>query len=167
MSAPEPVKKRRAIALAIAHAAQPAHAVVHDHAAGDLAGPLQVVLRAGRDVVEDDLLGDRARQQHLDPAFQLALRHQIAIVVGALHRVAERRQAARDDRHLVHRIGVRQAVGHQGMPAFVIGDALLLVDVDDALPLLQAGHDPLDPFVELVHADRCSCLCGRPTAPPR
>ena len=44
----------------------------------------------------DHFLGDRAGQQHLDAAFQLALRHQVAIVLGPLHRVAQRRQAARE-----------------------------------------------------------------------
>ena len=61
------------------------------------------------------------------------LRHQIAIVLGPLHRVAQRRQAARNDRHFMHRIGVRQAVGDQGMAAFVIGDAQFFVVVDDPL----------------------------------
>ena len=83
-------QERRAIALAIVHAAQPAHAVIHHHAAGDVAGPFQIVLRAGRNVVEDHFLGDRAGQQHLDAAFQLALRHQVAIAFGPLHRVAQR-----------------------------------------------------------------------------
>ena len=40
-------EKRRAIAFAIIHAAQPAHAVFHHHAAGDFGRALQVVLRAG------------------------------------------------------------------------------------------------------------------------
>ena len=37
-------QKRRAAALAEVHLAQPAHAEVHHHAAGDLGGPFQVVL---------------------------------------------------------------------------------------------------------------------------
>ena len=52
------------------------------------------------------------------------------------------------------RVRVGQAVGDQGVAAFVVGDALLLVLVDDALLLFQAGGDALDPFVELLHADR-------------
>ena len=53
-----------------------------------------------------------------------------------------------------------QAVGHQGVAAFVIGDALLFVLVDDPLLLFQAGGDALDPFVELVHADGRFALAG-------
>ena len=61
-----------------------------------------------RDVVEDHFLGDGAGQQHLDAAFQLALGHQVAVLLGPLHRVAQRGQAAGNDRDLVDRIGVRQ-----------------------------------------------------------
>src|SRR5437588_550616 len=41
-----------------------AHAVFGDHRAGDLAGALDVVLGAGRRVVEDQLLGRAPAEQH-------------------------------------------------------------------------------------------------------
>ncbi len=102
----------------------------------------------------------RAGQQHLDAAFQFALRHQVAIALGPLHRVAQRRQAAGNDRDFVHRIGVGQAVGHQGVAALVIGDAQLFVLVDDPLLLFQAGGDAFDAFVELGHADGRFAFAG-------
>ena len=46
-------------------------------------------------------------KQHLDAAFQFALRHQVAIVFGALHGVAQGRQAAGNDRDFVNRVGIR------------------------------------------------------------
>ena len=102
-----------------------------------------------------------AGQEHLDAAFQLALRQQIAVAFGPLHRVAQRGQAAGNDRNLVHRIGVGQAVGDQGVAAFVIGHALLFVGVHDPLPLFQPGGDALHAFVELLHADRRLACAGR------
>ena len=56
-------QKGRPAALAIVHPAQAAHAELHDHAAGDFGGALQIVLRAGRHVVENQLFGHRAAQQ--------------------------------------------------------------------------------------------------------
>ena len=93
-------------------------------------------------------------QEHLNAALQLALRHQVAVAFGPLHGVAQRGQSAGNDRDLVDGIGVGQAAGHQGVAAFVVGDALLLVDVHHALLLLQARRDPLHALVELVHGDR-------------
>ena len=64
--------EHRVPALAITGPAQTAHAVVHDHAAGDLRGPFQVVLGPRGDVAENHFLRQGARQEDLDAAFQLA-----------------------------------------------------------------------------------------------
>ena len=108
-------KEHRPAALPVRHPAQTAHAVVHDHAAGDLRGALEVVLGPGGDVAVDDFLGHRAGQEDLDAALQFALRQQVAVAFGPLHRVAQRGQPAGNDRNLVHRVGVRQAGGDQRM----------------------------------------------------
>ena len=84
--------KRAAIAFAIVDAAQPTHAEIHHHAAGDFGRPLEVVLRAARHVVEDHFFGHRAAQEHLDAALELALGHQEAVLLGPLHRVAQSSQ---------------------------------------------------------------------------
>src|SRR5262249_11147353 len=98
------------------HAPQPAHAELGDHAPGDVVGLLDVAGRPGGDlVVEDDLLGDGAAQADLDLALQLRARHQVAVVVGAAQDVAADADAARDDRDLVHRVGVGQRAGDQGV----------------------------------------------------
>ncbi len=54
----------------------------------------------------------------------------------------------------MHRIGVGQAVGHQGMSAFVIGHALLFVGMHHPLPFFQSGDDSLHSLVELRHGHR-------------
>ena len=82
------------------------------------------------------------------------LGEQIAVAFGPLHGVAQRGQAPRNDRNLVYGIGVGQTGGHQGVGAFVIGHALLLVGVHHPLPLFQPGRDALHAFGELLHAHR-------------
>ena len=151
----------RAPALAIAGPAQAAHAVVHDHAAGDFRGPLQVVLGPRGNVAVNHFFRQGACQENLDAAFQLALREQIAVAFGPLHRVAQGGQAAGNDRNLVDGIGVRQAGGNQGVGTFVIGDALLLVGMHDPLPLFQSGRDAFHAFGEFLHADRLLAGPGR------
>ena len=51
------------------NAAQPAHAELRDHRAGDAVGVLQVAGGAVGDFAVDDLLGDRAAQSDLDAGF--------------------------------------------------------------------------------------------------
>ena len=110
----------------------------------------------------------RAAQQHLDAAFQLALRHQEAIVLGPLHRVAERGQAARNDRDLVDRIGVRQRRGDQRVARLVIGHAQLFVLLHDAAFLFEAGAGRARrASLKSAIVDELACPCGRPAGPLR
>ena len=71
--------------------------------------------------------------QYLNPAFELRLRHQKSIALRTLHGVTQGRNAAGNDRHLMNRVGVRQAVGDEGVTAFVIGYAVLLILIHDPL----------------------------------
>ena len=157
-------QERRPRALAIAHPAQAAHAEVHDHAAGDVGGAFQVVLGAGRDIVKHHFFRDGAGQQHLDPALQFRLGHQEPVALGALQRVAQGRHTARDDGHLVHRVGVGQRAGDQRMSGFVVGDAVLFVVAHHALFLLQPRRHAFHAFVELRHARPRTAPCARPAA---
>ena len=50
------------------------------------------------------------------------------------------RHAARDDGHLVQRIGVRSQRGHQRVSGFVIRGVLLLFVADDQALALDAHH---------------------------
>ena len=154
-------EERRAVAFAEVHPPHPAHAVFHDHRPGDPAGPFEVVLGPSRDVGVDHLLGDRPAEEHLDPALEFALGEEVAVILGALHRVAEGGEAAGDDRDLVNGIGVGERKGHQRVGRFVVGDTALLVLVDDPLLLLEPGRHPLDPLVELLHADGGLVVAGR------
>src|SRR5690348_7826259 len=95
------IDERIAIALAVVDAAHPAHAVIHDHAAGDLGGPLEIVAGAGADVAEDKLFRERASKSDLNAGDELAPSDDVAISLWALLHIAERAQATRNDRDLV------------------------------------------------------------------
>src|SRR6266496_5469373 len=64
------------------------------------------------------------------------------------------RPATRDDRDLVDRVGVRQCVPDQRVPALVVGDDLaLFLGQQDALAL-RAGHHPVDGLLQRPHGDQ-------------
>ena len=114
------------------------HAVAHDHAARDVGRLGEIVGGAGREVAEDELLGRPAAEQHRHLVLQLFARHQEAVLGRALDRVAERADAARDDRDLVHRIGAGQRQRDQRMAHLVIGDDLALLRVEQAVASSRA-----------------------------
>ena len=72
---------------------------------------------------------------------QLVARHQVAILGRPLDRVAERADAARDDRDLLHRVDAGQRHRDQRMAHLVIGDDLALVRIEHAVALLESGDD--------------------------
>ena len=69
----------------------------------------EVVGRAGGEVAEHEVLGGAPAEEHRQLVLELLARHQVAVVGRPLHRVAERADPARDDRHLVHRVACRGA----------------------------------------------------------
>ena len=127
----------------------------------------QVVVCAGRHLVEHELLRGPAAEQHVDLAEQLVAGHQVAVVGGQLLGVAERRDAARDDRDLVHLVGARGECGDQRVAGLVRGDDLALLRVDQPVLLRQAGDHAVDRLVEVAHVDRGLAACAPPAARPR
>jgi hypothetical protein len=69
---------------------------------------------------EEDCRASAAEHCHL--VLQLFAGHQETILRGALDRVAERADAARDDRHLVNRIGPGKRQGNQRVAHLVMRD---------------------------------------------
>ena len=121
--------------------------------ARELARLAQIVVRAGRHLVVDQLFGDAAAQQRRDLVLQLALRHQEAVLRRRLQRVAQRRDAARDDRDLLDAFARRAGQRHDRVPQLVMGDALLLGGGQHAVLLLEPRHDALDRLLQLGHPD--------------
>ncbi len=96
----------------------------------------------------DHDLGRATAQHHGEALPELVLRHQVAVFLGHLHRVAERALGGGDDAHLVHLIGVGKHLRDQGVPAFVERDLPSHVLAQRRVAL-QAGHDPLDGVLEV------------------
>ena len=109
------------------------HAVARDHFHCDLGRTLQVVGSAGRHLsVKDQRFRGASAHQHGDAVFQLLASQQKAILGRPLHRIAERADAARNDRHLVDRIDARQGRGDQRMAHLVMGDTAAFRRAEDA-----------------------------------
>ena len=66
-----------------------------------------------------------------------------------MHREAQR-PAARDDRNLVHGIGVRQAACGQSMATLVIGRPFSILVINDPRMLRQAGDDTINGLFKLI-----------------
>ena len=128
------------------------HAVLRDHGAGHLGGALQVVAGAGGHIVAEDLLGDAAAHEHRQLVAHLAHRVEDLVLLGDGQGVAQRAAAA-DDADLVHRIGLRQQVAHQGMTAFVVRDGVLGLVVHHAALALGTGDDALHGLADLLLRD--------------
>ena len=126
-----------------------AHAPLEHHRARDLRHLLEVAGGAVRDAAEDELLGGTAGERDDHPVEELLLRLEVALLLGQVEDVAERRPA-RDDRRLLRLVA--DEVAHQRVTALVVGeDPLLLLGHDAAL--LEAGDDPFHRGVEVDLAD--------------
>ena len=79
---------------------------------------------------------------------------QKAVLGRALDGIAERADAARNDRDLLHRIDAGQRRRHQRMAHLVVRDAAPFFGIEHAAFLLQPGDDALDRLGEIVEIDR-------------
>ncbi len=147
-----PLEGRTDVVFAIKYPAHLAtHAKVRDHPPGNVGGSLQVVLSTRRRLLVHDLLGHNTAQQAADLVLEFRLHHQLLLVIGPMHRVTQCTVAARDDRNLVHGIGVGQHTGHQCVAALVVGYPQLFVLMNDPSLLLQPRDHPLHTLLELSH----------------
>ena len=147
------------VAVVVDGAERVAHAPFGDHRPGDVGGALQVVLGAGGNLAEGDLLGRAAAEQHRELIEQILALHQVTIFERQLHRVAERAEAALHDRDLVHRIHVGDERRDERVARLVIRDDLALLLAHDPL-LLEPRDQPIDRLVEVGHLDRGLVLAG-------
>ena len=133
------------------------HAVLRHHRAGDCGRLLDVVGRAGGRVVEDELLG-RATAEHVGQLVEhLRTRRRVLVLVRQDHRVAER-ATTRQDRDLVHRVGVRQRRGDERVATLVVGSDLLLVLAHHAGASLRTSDHTVDRLVERGIVDQLTTL---------
>ena len=137
-----------------------AEAVLGDHLSGHIGRPLDVVGRAGADVLEGQFLCHTAAQQVDDLLAHLLLRAIVSVFLGQGHGESAR-HAARHDGDLVDRVGVGQAACDNRMACFVERGEFSFLFADHAALLLGAGDDLGDGLFDLVHADRLAvAACG-------
>ncbi len=129
-----------------------AHPVAHDHRLRRRRDLLEVVRRAGRDLVEDELLCRATAERHREVVHQRRLRGQVAVLGRQRDRQAER-LAARDDRDLVDRVRVLEVVPDERVAHLVVGRDLALLLAEQPGLLLGAGDHAHDPLLELLLAD--------------
>ena len=101
-------------------------------------------------MAEHHVLGGAAAEQHRHLVLQLLARHEEAVLGRTLDGVAERADAARDDRDLVHRVDPGKGHRHHGVAELVVRDDAPLPLVEDAVLLLQPGDDALDGVGEVL-----------------
>ena len=128
------------------------HAELADHPPREASRALEIVRRARREFSERDMFGCASAQQNRQPIHQLVFLKQIPVFGRLLH-VAERREPARDDRHLVHRLGARRELGDDRVAGFVEGDDAPFFCIREAVLPLEADDDAIDCGVQLGHAD--------------
>ena len=101
------------------HAKILAHPIAADHRARQLRRLLNVVGCSRRDRPQHNLLRSAATCQRGDLVLQLLLRHDVALILIHLHRVAQSPRRARNDRDLLHRRRVRLQRRNQCMANLV------------------------------------------------
>ena len=145
--------------LAEGKRAEAAHAVFADHLAGQVGGALDVVARAGRHLLQENLLGDAAAHQDGELRLEIIPGDGVLVVFRQLHRHAQR-HTARDDGDLVQRIGVIAQCRHQRVAGLVIrGHSLLFVSEQHGLAL-GAHQDLVLGLLEVEHEDLLAIGAG-------
>src|SRR6266849_3166790 len=129
-----------------------AHAPLAHHLARQLGGALDVVARPGRHAAERELLRRPPAEEDGQLAEEVVLRVGVPVVERHLLRQPER-HTARDDGHLVDRIGVRDELRHQGVARLVVGDDPPFLDADDHRAPLGAHHHLVLGDLEVAHRD--------------
>ena len=89
------------------------------------------------------MLGGATAEQDGHLVLQLLAGHQKAVFGRALDRIAERADAARNDRNLVHFVGAGQGQRDERVSHLVVRHDLPLMRVEQPVPFFETGDDPL------------------------
>ena len=147
-----PAQEDLPLRLAEGERSELAHAPFADHLAGEIGRLFDVVPGAGRHVAEEPLFGDAAAHHDGDRRLEVFLRVRVLVLDRELHRHAQR-AAARDDRDLVDRVGVREHRGDEGVAALVVRRVLLLLFGHDHRLALGTHHHLVLRVLEVDHLD--------------
>src|SRR5690606_2230561 len=91
-----------------------------------------------------NFFGCATAQQALDFAQQFGFGHQVTIFQWHLQGITQCADATWYNGNLLHPVGPRCEIAHDGMAGFVVSNNLLFFWADDATLAFQAGYDPLD-----------------------
>ena len=151
-------QERRAVSFAEIDPAKAAHAILHDHGAGDVGGPFKIVRCTGANVSKNHLLGERTSQEYLHLCLEFRLGDKVPIIFWSLHGVTQCCDSPGDDGNFVHRIGIGDRIGDQSVAGLVVSDPELFILVHHPFLFLQSGRGPFDRLVELRLVDHIFTL---------
>ena len=118
------------LALAQIHRAYVlAHAPTGDHRAGQFSGAFDVVVGAGADAPEQVFFGRAPGQQDGQLAVKVIL-GQGVMLLALEHMRTTQAAPARDDRHLVERVGSRREKCHRCMTSLMHGQAVFFLGLN-------------------------------------
>ena len=137
-----------------------AHAVARDHVARDARGALDVVRRAGRDIVQLQLLRDAPTQKGDDRLIHLVA-GKIARIVGREADGHAARRTARDNGDLMHGVLRRQMVHGDGVARLMIGGQLPFMLRNDTAALFRPGNDLDHCILHVLHGDGAAVALRR------
>ena len=137
-----------------------AHAVARDHVARDARGALDVVRRAGRDIVQLQLLRDAPTQEGDNRLIHLVA-GKIARIVGREADGHAARRTARDNGDLMHGVLRRQMVHGDGVARLMIGGQLPFMLRNDTAALFRPGNDLDHCILHVLHGDGAAVALRR------
>ena len=127
-----------------------AHAPFHDHPAGKGGGLFDVIRGTTRWVAEHDFLRSASAKRHRQTIDQLSTK-QVGLVLGGQRQCEPTRAATRNDRDLVHRIGVRQRKPDKSVTRLVEGGNLALLFRDHLVLPFRTRDHAIDGLFEVRH----------------
>ena len=128
-----------------------AHAPLTDHLPREIRGPLEIVPRSSRHLLQDQLFCHTTSHENGKLIDQIRLRIAVPVIDGELHRYAQG-TAPRNNGDFVDGICSGNQFGDQRVPGFMIGRRpFLLVAQDQTLPFsphqyFVFGHLEIDDF---------------------
>ena len=153
-------RERVTLLFAVLHGTElRAHAVLGDHAAGDLRRLLDVGGGTRGRRTEDELLGGASTHGEDQPGEELGAGVHALVVLGHGHGVTAG-LAAGEDGDLVDALDVLDAPGGQSVTALVVGGDLLLVLGDDLRGAARATDDAVRRLLQRIAGDDVAVDAG-------
>ncbi len=126
------------------------HAIFGDHLAHDAAGPFQIVLGAGADIIENQGFGHPSPQKGSYFVQQIGAGNIVAVFLRQQQGVAPGPPPGYN-RNFMQFIGMGKEIADYGMPAFMIGHQLFLFFRHNPGLFLRTGYNPFNRLFHFLH----------------